>query len=130
MQDAQALINDNPRSDFQRAQGNGYSFWFHDTFDNLIIVAKLGNQEVASATFIRDFTNETTLDGIRQVCREAHCDSVEVEEPHRRKRLANSLYILAGLILRVPLWNFWEDDQSYQSTAGAALWAQPNRPFG
>lgn len=127
MTDAQPIITANSRPDFVTAQSHGYTFWWQDTGEGILVVVKEGSTTVGSATFIRDIA--FTADG-SQRCHEAHCDSVEVDEAHGRRRIANSLYILAELILQVPLYDYWDGDQKYQSVAGAALWAQPNRPFG
>ncbi|WP_237062484.1 hypothetical protein [Microbulbifer zhoushanensis] len=58
-----------------------------------------------------------------------HCNNIEVLEEHRRKGIANSLYLIAEELFDCKAKNVWKGTRS-QSRLGAKLWSQKNRPFG
>lgn len=60
----------------------------------------------------------------------AYCQNVRVFDGHRRRGLANAMYVFAEKALGRILFDYWADADDYQSDAAKALWSQPNRPFG
>lgn len=58
----------------------------------------------------------------------AYCMRVEVERAFRRRGVATAMYVFAEQVLDTYLFDYWGG--SDQSAAAAALWAQPDRPFG
>src|SRR5262249_11229333 len=59
----------------------------------------------------------------------AHCQNIWVNPDRQRQGIANAVYVFAELVLGRVLRDYWRDD-SHQSEAAQALWAQSNRPFG
>jgi GNAT superfamily N-acetyltransferase len=85
-------------------------------FLELTIYVNDGEVRIAEANFSDD-------------CGGTFCQNVLVQPPYQRRGIATALYVLAESLFGKTLSNsLW--DESDQSKAARALWAQPNRPFG
>jgi hypothetical protein len=120
---AAAIMEEHDCDVFQRVGSLGYALFF--AIDGaapsreMRIQVRVGDEQVATARFREQDTSEPS----------AYCDNVWVIDEHQRCGLANAMYLLAEIVLGVPLVNVWKT-LGQQSDAGRALWNQPNRPFG
>lgn len=85
---------------------------------DLTIFTAQGGETVATA----DLTDD-------EMARAFYVQNVSVQPAHRRRGLANAIYVFAEKLVGKTLYNFWTGD-NHQSPEARALWAQPNRPFG
>lgn len=124
MTDATPILLVDPCRAFVKASAQGYSFWYEREDRELRVRVMHEGKEVAHAE------PKISLCGTM-----ALCDDIDVITGHKRRGLGTSMYVLAERVLGVVLENAWDrNDHSWpgrkQSEEAAALWAQPNRPFG
>jgi GNAT superfamily N-acetyltransferase len=120
LQSGNSLIQQYPHVLFEQLAEDGYVIQYcmgEGFFRPLDVVVFHGEQVVATA----DFSDDGPA---------AHCQNVRVDEHHRRRGIANTIYVFAEVAYGKRLWDFWKDMTDSQSVAGRKLWAQPNRPFG
>lgn len=117
------IISRHPHRVFDKVVSQGYSLRYGvstgpmASIRDLVVQALLEDEVVADAEFWD--------------AGEPCCQNVRVNERHRRKGLANSLYVFAERFYGKPLYDKWGNGQnSIQSALGRALWNQPDRPFG
>ena len=120
------LIRQNPHPYFDMISKYGYTFhycWRNEEshgFVDLKIVVMLEECMVAEAEFWDDGPN-------------AHCQNIEVNEAHQRRKLATAIYMLAERIYGKHLCDYWKNGPNRaisQSNSAKKLWEQQNRPFG
>ncbi|MFO0802668.1 MAG: hypothetical protein U0791_06040 [Gemmataceae bacterium] len=118
--DGAIVLEENPCATFEAVTQAGYALRYRldqstGAFVDLLVQIVQGEAVVGEA----EFTDDGSY---------AHCQNVEVDPRHRRKKLATAMYVFAESLFGRPLSNFWEGLP--QSAAATKLWAQSNRPFG
>lgn len=123
---ADDIISSHPEyEDFGVALEHGCTFTYSILSDEppreLHVFAHHSGQQVGSAEFIEEWA-------VGKMPESANVHNVEVAEDHRGHKIASSMYILAELILKLPLDDFWGDGE--QTADARAFWAREDRPFG
>ena len=93
-----------------------YEFREGDGFKGLDFIVKINDEDVAEAEFVKSSLG-------------LHCNVVEVDEDYRRKGIANTLYVLAEILIGCKVKNVWKNTES-QTDMGKKLWVQKDRPWG
>src|SRR5262249_24458893 len=108
LQSGNSLIQQHPHALFERLAEGGYVLQYcmgQGVFRPLVVVVFPGEQVVATADFSDDG-------------RAAHCQNVRVDEHHRRRGIANTIYVFAEVAYGKRVWDFWKNTADSQSTAG------------
>lgn len=130
MLDGTLLLRDHNNPKVRRAVDSGYTFQYvYDpslSLCPLVVYAQKDGDYAGSATF--NLGNTMTPDGCVQD--HAFAQDVGVQAEHQRTGVATAMYVLAEIVLRVPLKDGWDYEGSPQKPDAKALWAQPDRPFG
>jgi hypothetical protein len=120
-EDGTSVSRENPHPAFDRLRANGYVIEYRierevEFCTDLLVRVRRGQDVVAEADFTEDDLG-------------AYCQNVRVNRDHRRRGVANAIYVFAEKAFGKPLYNFWGTDPK-QTAAAKALRAQPHRPFG
>lgn len=114
-----AIVNEYPHPVFERIYRNAYRLphgWGGYKGNSLYVKAYLVKIETGEANF------DDAGYGI-------YCQNITIGDEYLRNGLANAMYVLAEIVYRKTLFDFWGGDKK-QSTLAKLLWAQKDRPFG
>lgn len=113
--DGASIIATHPHRCFARVTAAGYCFRYQRDESGWTIQVIHGEEVLFS---VRCFGAVSDPDR-RQIY------DIRVPKPHRRKGLANAVYVFAEVMTNGVLTPHWD-----QSADALALWTQRNRPFG
>jgi len=120
MKNTSNFIKIHPRSEFDKINKNKYILYYEEksnkTDKRLFIQVKKNVLIAGEADFYNDKYH-------------LHCENVEVKKKHRRKGIANAMYVFAEAFFDKKIINFW-DDAPKRSDLIKKFWNQPDRPFG